>query len=53
LCSTEAAKAQLATAVTAKAPGQVEDHIINEEEELDKQYMAIKINYKAKVISKA
>jgi len=32
----------------------VEDHIINkEEEELDKQYTAIKINYKTKVISKA
>jgi len=52
LCSTEAAKAQLATAVTAKAPGQAEDHIINEEEELDKQYMAIKINYNAEVIGR-
>jgi hypothetical protein len=32
----------------------MEDYIINkEEEELDKQYIAIKIDYKTKVIGKA
>jgi len=50
----EAAKAQLTTIVAAEASTQVEDYMINkEEEELDKQYAAIKINYKTKVISKA
>jgi hypothetical protein len=49
----EAAKAQLTTAVTAKASTQVKDNIINKEEgKLDKQYAAIKINYKTEVISK-
>ena len=49
----EAAKAQLATTVAVEASTQVEDNIINkEEEELDKQYAAIKINYETKVISK-
>ena len=49
----EAAKAQLATTVAVEASAQVEDNIINkEEEELDKQYAAIKINYETKVISK-
>ena len=48
----EAAKARLTTA--AEASTQVEDYIINkEEEELDKQYAAIKINSKTKVIGKA
>jgi hypothetical protein len=47
----EAAKAQLAVAVAAEASTQVEDHIINEEEEeLDKQYAAIKINSETEVI---
>ena len=48
----KAAKAQLAAA--AGASTQVEDHIINkEEEELDKQYAAIKIDSKTKAIGKA
>ena len=48
----EAAKAQLTTAVTAEASTQVEDNMINKEEgELDKQYTAIEIDYKTKVIS--
>jgi len=50
----EAAKARLATAVAAEASTQVEDYMINkEEEELDKQYTAIKIDYETKVIGKA
>ena len=49
----EAAKAWLTAVVAAKASTQVEDHIINKkEEELNKQYMAIKINSKTKVIGK-
>ena len=48
----EAAKARLAV-VTAEASTQVEDYMIDEEEEeLDKQYAAIEIDYKTKVISK-
>jgi len=47
----EAAKAQFATAVAIKAFTQVEDDVINKEEgELDKQYVAIEINYKTEVI---
>ena len=47
----EAAKAQLATTVATEASAQVEDNVINEEKgELDKQYTAIKINYKTKII---
>jgi len=49
----EAAKVQLATVVTAEVSAQVEDIINKEEEELDKQYTAIKINCKVEVISKA
>jgi hypothetical protein len=49
----EAAKAQLAAAVAAKVFAQVEDTINEEEEELDEQYTAIKIDYEAKVISEA
>ena len=49
----EAAKARLAAAVAVEASTQVEDYIINEEEKLDKQYAAIKINFKTKVISEA
>ena len=50
----ETVKAQLTTIVITKVSAQVKDNIINkEEEELDKQYTAIKINYKVKVISKA
>ena len=49
----EATKAQLAAIVAAEASTWVEDYIINKEkEELDKQYIAIKINSKTKVISK-
>ena len=49
----KAAKAQLVAAVTAKVSAQVEDDIINKEEgELDKQYIAIEIDYKTEVISK-
>ena len=48
----EAAKARLAAA--AEASTQVEDYIIDEEEEeLDKQYAAIKIDSETKVIGKA
>jgi len=47
----EAVKAQLATAVAAEASAQVENDVINKEEgELDKQYIAIKINYETKVV---
>ena len=47
----EAAKARLAAAVAAEAAAQVEDDVTNKEEEkLDKQYTAIKINYKNEVI---
>ena len=47
----EAVKAWL---VAAEAFTQVEDYIVNEEEEeLNKQYTAIKIDYKTKVIGKA
>ena len=47
----EAAKAQLTAAVATEASAQVKDNIINEEEgELNKQYTAIKIDYKTKVI---
>ena len=47
----EAVKAWL---VAAEAFTQVEDYIVNkEEEELIKQYTAIKIDYKTEVISKA
>jgi hypothetical protein len=49
----EAAKAQLAAAVAVEVSTQVEDIINKEEEELDKQYTAIEIDYKAEVISKA
>ena len=49
----EAAKARLATAVAVEVSAQVEDDVINKEEgEPDKQYAAIKINYKTKVIGK-
>jgi len=48
----EAAKAQLAAAVAAEASAHVEDDVINEEEELEGQYTAIKIDYKTEVISK-
>ena len=49
----EAAKARLA-AVAAEASTQVEDYMIDEEEEeLDKQYAAIEIDYKTEVIGKA
>ena len=49
----KAAKAWLATVVTVEASAQVEDDIINKKEgELDKQYTAIRIDYKTKVISK-
>ena len=49
----EAAKAWLA-AVAAEASTQVEDHMINEEEEeLDEQYAAIKIDYETEVIGEA
>ena len=47
----EAAKARLATAIAAETAAQVEDGVTNKEEKLDEQYMAIKINYKNKVIS--
>ena len=47
----EAAKAWLATAVTAEASAQVEDDVIDEEEgELDEQYTAIEIDYETEVI---
>ena len=49
----EAAKAQLATAIAAKAAAQVKDDVTDEEEEkLDEQYVAIKIDYENEVISK-
>ena len=49
----EAVKAQLTAAVTAGVSVQGEDNIIDKEEgELDKQYAAIKIDYKTKVIGK-
>ena len=46
----EAAKAQFAAAVAAEASAQVEDNVINEEEELEGQYAAIKIDYETEVI---
>ena len=47
----EVVKAQFTAAVAAKVSAQVKDNVINEEEgELNKQYMAIKIDYKTKVI---
>ena len=50
----DAAKAQLTATVAAEASTQVEDYIINkEEEELNKQYAAIKINSETEVIGKA
>ena len=49
----EVAKVRLTAAVAAEAAAQVEDDVTNKEEEkLDKQYAAIKINYKNEVISK-
>ena len=48
----EAVKARLATAIAVEIVAQVEDGVTNKEEELDKQYTAIKINYKNGVISK-
>ena len=47
----KAAKARLATAVATEAFAQVKDDVINEEGELDEQYMAIKIDYKTEVIN--
>jgi len=47
----EAAKAQLAAAVAVEASAHVEDDVINEEEELEGQYAAIKIDYETEVIS--
>ena len=48
----EAVKAQLSAVVATEASTQVEDDIINKEEgKLDKQYTAIKIDYKTKAIS--
>ena len=47
----EVAKARLTAGVPIEVSTQVEDDVINEGE-LDKQYMAIKNNYKTKVISK-
>ena len=50
----KAAKARLAAVVAAEATAQAEDYIIDEEEEeLDKQYTIIEIDYKAEVISEA
>ena len=47
----KAAKARLAAAITVEAAAQVEDDITDEEEErLNKQYTAIKIDYKNEVI---
>jgi len=47
----EGAKAQLTAAVAAEAAAQVEGDVTNKEEEkLDEQCTAIKINYKNKVI---
>ena len=46
----ETAKARLAAAVALELFAQVEDIINNKEEELDEQYTAIKIDYKAEVI---
>ena len=49
----EAVKARLAAAVAVEASAQIKDDVINKEEgELNKQYTAIKINYKTKVIGK-
>ena len=49
----EAVKAQLTAVVATEASTQVKDDITNKEEgKLDKQYTAIKIDYKTKVISK-
>ena len=49
----EVANARLTAAVAAEACAQVEDNVINEEEEeLEKEYAAIKIDYEAEVISK-
>jgi len=46
-----AAKARLTAAVAAEATTQVKDDVTNKEEEkLDKQYTAIRINYENKVI---
>ena len=50
LAAGKAAKAQLAVAVSAEASAQVEDDVINEEEEREGQYAAIKINYETEVI---
>ena len=48
----EVAKAWLTAAVAVEVSAQVEDDVINKEEgELDKQYIAIKIDYKTEVIS--
>ena len=47
----EAAKARLATAIAAETAAQVEDGVTDEEEKLDEQYTAIKINYENEVIS--
>ena len=42
---------RLATTITAEAAAQVEDDVTNkEEEELDKQYTAIKIDYEIEVV---
>ena len=48
----EAAKARLAAAVTTEVSAQVED-IINKEEELDEQYVAIEIDCEVEVIGEA
>ena len=48
----EAAKARLAAAVAAEAAAQVEEDVTNEEEKLDEQYAAIKIDDENKVIGK-
>ena len=45
----KAAKVQLATAIATKAAAQVEDDVTNEEEN-NKQYAAIKIDYENEVI---
>ena len=47
----EVVKVRLAAAVAVEAAAQVEDDVANKEEEkLDEQYVAIKINYENKVI---
>ena len=49
----EAVKAWLAAAVAIEASAQIKDDVINKEEGgLDKQYAAIKINYKTEVNGK-